>query len=275
MAAPDQPQGLGTPSGDQPGFAPAGQPGQPPAPMGGSATPYPQPGAGYGGATGFAQAPPWQPSAVPTGYPPTPPTGRGPAPKRSTRTRLIAGTLAIALLATALVSLLPLLPRASTTSPTPTNVPSATGEPSRLVTVSPTPQPADAAAVTGGDLGRAVAFTGSRGGGEVTVSSATWTSAGDLEPPAGQRYLVLEVTVSASSGQVAVDALSFLATSADGTRQVPGFGPKLDRPLGGRTLTGSDSVTGQLGFVLAPGDTTVALLDENLDPVAKLKVPGP
>ncbi len=259
MSSADGPQGLGTPSSDHPSFAPAT------------------------GTTAASAQPLWAPPSGPAGhlpsepasFVPAPPTGRGPQRKRSTHVRLLAGGLAAALVLTALASVLPLLPRGSTIAPTASAPAPASGEPSRLVTVSPTPQPADVVDVTGPDIARAAAFTTADGSGEVTITRATWTSAGELAPPEGKRYLVLDVTVTQKAGRVPVDSLSFRARSADGVGVTPGFGPKLDRPLGGSTLTDAGQVSGQVGFALPPGSTTIELLDAGLLPVVTLQVPRP
>jgi hypothetical protein len=221
-------------------------------------------------------APPlWVAPSEPASFVPAPPTGRGPQRKRSTRVRLIAGGLAAALVLTAVASVLPLLSRGVAPSPTAGAQATASGEPSRLVTVSPTPQPADGVDVTGPDIARGAAFSTADGSGEVTITRATWTSAGELAPPEGERYLVLDVTVTREAGSVPIGAMAFRAESADGLGVAPGFGPKLDRPLGGGTLIDANPVSGQVGFVLPPGETRIELLDAGLLPVATLQVPGP
>ncbi len=95
-------------------------------------------------------------------------------------------------------------------------------------------------------------FATDGGSGTVTVSRAVWSDSGEMAPPQGQRYLSLDVTVTATSGEVPVDAILFLAETSDGPT-LPGFGPDLDRPLGGRLLRAGQEVSGQLGYVLAPG----------------------
>ncbi|MFZ0530799.1 MAG: hypothetical protein WAL91_09705, partial [Propionicimonas sp.] len=189
--------------------------------------------------------------------------------------------VAVALVLIALLSALPLISPGSSpspapsTAPTPAPPPATSTEPSRLVTVSPTPQPTASTPVSGGDVGVDTAFTTTTGSGRLVIQDASWTLAGDAAPPEGKQYLVLDVSVAAQDGVLAVDALTFLATGSDGKRTEPGFGPALDRPLGGSELAAGASVTGQVGFVLPPGATTVSVLDENLVAVAELKVPGP
>ena len=275
MSTADGPQGLGTPSDHQPGIGTpsADHPSFTPAP-GAPSSDHPRFAAASATPVGSAQ-PQWAAPSEPASYVPAPPTGRGPQRERSTRVRLIAGGLAAALVLTAVASVLPLLARGITTAPAASAPATASGEPSRLVTVSPTPQPVDGVDVTGPDIARAAGFTTADGSGELTITRATWTSAGELAPPEGKRYLVLDVTVTRTAGNVPIEALAFRAQSADGTGVTPGFGPKLDRPLGGSMLTDDNPVSGQVGFVLAPGETTIELLDAGLLPVVALKVPGP
>lgn len=259
------PQGLGTPSGDQPGFTPPSAPAGVPVPPGPPAAPPT-------GQSGDAAQRPWAPPVPDTRFT-TPPTGRGPAPARRTRVRVVAAVLAAALVVTGFAILF---------TPRPTVAPSSAtspGQPSEpvpsVVTVTPSAQPTDATTATsGGSLGEAVDFDSGAGAGTITVHTAVWSDAGEMAAPSGQRYLTLDVTVAARTGEVPVEAILFLAETADGP-VLPGFGPQLKQPLGGRLLRSGDQARGQLGYVLEPGPVTVLVLDEQLRQLAELQIPAP
>ena len=265
-ATPDQPPGLGTPSGGQPGFAPPSS-GAAPASSG---PPPPRP-------PGMRQPHGFQPTAAPHHWPAPdarlvvapPPAGRGPRRTPRARVRLVAALLATALALVALLSALPLLPVAAPVQPQPAGTPAA------VDTVTPSARPGSASTATsGGDLGTAVAFATGAGKATVTVRSAVWTDAGEMAPEPGSRYLVLEVAVSCTEGAVGVDALMFLATTAGG-RELPGFGPALSNPLGGQVLKAGATARGQVGYALAPGAVTVEVLDSSLRTVAEIRIPAP
>ncbi len=263
-AGPGQPPGFGTPSGSQPGFSPPpASPAPPPqesAPSPGHAT-QPQPSA-----PAPAQ---WAPPAPGTVVVAPPPKGRAARPARRSRTRLVATALAGALVLVGILSALPLMPVGQAP------LPNAASTPGQLETVAPSAQPGPTStATTGGALGAPIGFQTGFGRGEVTVHSAVWTDTGEMAPPAGKRYLILDVTITCTSGEVPVDALLFLAVARD-VRELPAFGPALESPLGGQVLTNGESARGQLGYSLAPGELSISLLDAELRPVAELRIPAP
>lgn len=178
---------------------------------------------------------------------------------------MLAGSLVLV----GILSALPMLPS------TPSGQVPQPGSTPAIVTASPSTLPGTGStAAGGGDLGRPVAFETARGAGTLTVHSAVWTDSGEFPPMAGERYLVLEVSVSATAGELPIDALLFLAEGAAGP-VLPGFGPELDQPLGGRLLAAGEQARGQLGFSLPAGAVTLHLLDEQLLAVASIAVPGP
>jgi hypothetical protein len=179
---------------------------------------------------------------------------------------VVAAVAAGALL---LVGILSALPFVSGQAP----APRAGGTPG-VVTATPTARSTAGSTVTGGGIGRAVAFTGSAGSGTITVTRATWTDAGELPPPSGRRYLVVDVTVSCSRGEVAVSPVLLLAI-AGAEEELPSFGAALERPLGGAFLAAGEKVTGQVGYALTPGRAQVVLLDESLHRLATVEVPAP
>ena len=262
----DSSQGLGTPTDGQPAF-------DPPSP----GSPAPEPVDGVPSRAWAAPLPGTGHPAPPVGQYPAPPHGRGPTPVRRTRVRVIAAVLAVALAVTALAVVFSPRPAvAPVATPTATSTATSTARRSAsVVTVTPSAQPTTASTTTsGGSLGTAVPFATDGGSGTVTVSRAVWSDSGEMAPPQGQRYLSLDVTVTATSGEVPVDAILFLAETSDGPT-LPGFGPDLDRPLGGRLLRAGQEVSGQLGYVLTPGPVRVHVVDETLQAVAEIEIPAP
>ncbi len=247
---PDRPDGIGTPATGQPGFAPP----TPPPTAAGPVWAAPDPGARVA-------------SPPPTGRAPT---GRPPQRRQPGRRVLVASVLAGGLLLIGLLSAQPLLP-SSTATPAAT----ASAAAPVVVTVSPSAVPSEASTLsTGGGIGRATAFSGANGEGTLTVTGVTWTDSGEAAPVDGERYLVVDLTVSCRSGVVPVDPILFTAIT-DATTSLPGFGPALARPLGGRLLAAGDDVSGQLGFALPAGPVDLALLDEDLHVLATVPIPGP
>ncbi len=261
-ATPDQPQGFGTPTGGQPGFAPPAGPSQP-QPVAPPSGPQPQQ--------------PFPPTTAPQRWAAPdarlvvapPPSGRGPRRGPRARVRMVAALLATALVLAALLSALPLLPAVTPVQPQASTTPAA------VDTVTPSARPGSASTATsGGDLGTAMAFATGAGKATVTVRSSVWTDTGEMAPEPGSRYLVLDLAIGCTDGVVPVDALMFVATTADG-RELPGFGPALSSPLGGQVLKAGATARGQVGYALAPGAVTVEVLDGNLKTVAQLKIPAP
>lgn len=200
----------------------------------------------------------------------SPPTGRVPQPRRPGRRALVAAVLAGGLLLVGLLSALPKLP-----STAPTSAPSAPGAGPVVVTVSPSAVPSAASTLSsGGAIGQAVPFSGPKGEGTLTVVGATWTDTGEAAPLDGERYLVVTLAISCTGGTVPVDPILFLA-STDTATVLPGFGPELTRPLGGRLLAAGDDVTGQVGFALPAGPVDLMLLDEDLHVLASVRIPAP
>ena len=259
-ATSDQPEGLGTPSGGQPGFAP------------------PPPGPTVAGPAGAGPTVPghavrnpgvWSPAAKPPLVVAPPPSGRGPHHARRTRVRWVAALLAVGLVLIGILGALPLVPSTAPTQP------QSSATPAVLDTVTPSAAPGTASTATsGGDLGRPVGFATASGMGTVTVHNAVWTDTGEMAPEPGRRYLVLDVTISCVSGTVGVDAL-MLRANTRGDRELPAFGPALSDPLGGQVLKPGATARGQVGYALAPGTVTIEVLDTNLAPVAEMRIPAP
>ncbi|PZQ38298.1 MAG: hypothetical protein DI570_31445, partial [Phenylobacterium zucineum] len=131
---------------------------------------------------------------------------------------LVGGLLLIGLL-----SALPMLPANAP-------APAATQQVATpiVVTVNPSAEPTAATTLSAvGRIGEAVSFSSADGAGTVTVTTATWTDTGEVAPVDGERYLVLNVSLTALRGVVSVDPILFSASSGD-TTVLPGFGPDLD-----------------------------------------------
>lgn len=237
--------GIGTPASGQPGFTPpASQPAQ--------------------------HGPAWEPPDPSARVATPPPTGRPPQRRLPGRRALVAAVLAGGLLMIGLLSAQPLLPATA-----PTSSPTGAAAPPVVVTVSPSGAPSTASTLsTGGGIGQATSFSGAYGRGTLTVTGVTWTDSGEAAPVDGERYLVVELTVACRSGMVPVDPILFTASTDAGT-VLPGFGPALTDPLGGRLLAAGDDTTGQLGFALPAGPVELALLDEDLHVLATVQIPAP
>lgn len=256
-AGPGQPDGIGTPSGGQPGFSPPSAGPVPPA--------GPPPGAPYSQPAGQ-----WAPPN-PTSLVVAPPMGRPARPPRRSRARVIAAAVAGSMVLVGILSALPLMPVVR--GPQPAITPPAT--PAGIETVSPSVEPRPTTTATaGGDLGTAVGFRTGKGSGTVTVRSAVWTDTGEMAPETGSRYLVLDVAVACTDGEFPVDALLFLAVSGQ-DQELPAFGPALTSPLAGQLLVAGETASGQLGYSLAPGALSLQLLDSELRPVASIRIPAP
>jgi hypothetical protein len=236
MSSPADPEGIGEASSERPSFTPPADP--PPAA--------------------------WQPPHPDARFVDVPPEGRRPRHPRGRRIA-IAGVLAVALLMTGMLSMLPLL------SPGP-SAPPVAGPPG-LVTASPSPRATTASTAAGGGLSSPVAFTGPSGSGTITVTKAVWTDGGRIAPPSGQRYLVLDVTIACTGGTLPVTPELLLLTGT--ASELPGYGPALDRPLGSRLLRAGEDAAGQVGYVLSPGAVRLEVLDENLRRLAAVEVPAP
>jgi hypothetical protein len=269
------PLGLGTPSGSQPDFAPPAGDGMAEPAATPQPPPQPQPQAWSVPLTGPPALGAAQPVAphqwsVPDQrlvVPAPPPDGARPG---RPGVRLVAVLLAAALVVVGVLSVLPLV-----TSAPPQAQPSESRAPAPIVTITPTLAPGTASTATaGGDLGTPITFRTAAGSGTVLVHSAVWTDAGDMAAEPGQRYLVLDLTLRCTKGALPVDALMLLAVGP-GSRELPGFGPKLSSPLGGAVLKPGDSAHGEVGYSLVPGEVRVQVLDADLKPVAEIRIPAP
>lgn len=242
-------------------------------------TPPPGPGTPTSGRPEFVAPPgaPVPPGPVPPAFMapdpatrvPAAPVGRQHAGPRRGRRAGVAVVLAGGLLLIGILSALPLVPT-SVPSPGPATEPSPD-----VVTISPAPASAAARTLTsGGDLGRPVAFQSASGAGTLAVGRATWTDAGEAAPPAGRRYLVLDVTIDCTAGEVPVGPVLLLVTGGDAA-EFPGFGPVLEHPLAGRALVAGEHETGQVGYAVPAGAVQLHLLDEQLRRLASVEVPAP
>ncbi|MFT4293901.1 MAG: hypothetical protein QM582_00635 [Micropruina sp.] len=262
--------GLGRPGPGQPDFdGPSDGPWQanvPPPQFGSPGHPQ-QPAAPSPG--------PWgPPSLAPSGPPPGGPAQR----RRGARGMVLGGSLVVAVALGLLAwQLLPATPSASPTPnaepPQATPTAAATAEPTVLRTPE-TPRPTSSAAVTGGGIGSPVRYRSGDGEAQVTVTRATWTDNGLLEPGPGMSYLVLDVTFEGISGDVATGPFFTAVREPAGARRMLTVGAQLDRQLAMRTLGQGQDNTGQIAFEVARGPVAFEVLSELLEPVASVDVPG-
>lgn len=214
-----------------------------------------------------------QPNHAPPPFPAPPAPIRPPGQSDPGRRRrlLLAATATFTVVLVAVVAVgLPLLTTTPSATPTQAPQPSATA----LVTATPQAQPTEQVALdTGGSLGASLNFHTSSGAGRLSVKKATWTQGGQLAPPSGSQYLVVDVEVDCSKGRLSLSTLNFIA----GTEAASGsaFGANLSNQLSGVELTTGERISGQIGFILPAGQTTLSLVDQNLHPVAKALVPAP
>ena len=240
-----------------PGYPPAPS-GQPPAgwlppPLGGNPAAWapsgwPPPAAPP--PTGPVPAPgpmplPLPPPGHPTGPPPAP------APRRPAwlMVAIVVGVLAVIGVAAALV--------AQQWNPVPPGIDSPTVE------------------VTGGDVGTPVELTGPAGSGRATGVRAQWTSEGEVAPVPGTSYLIIDVQLEGTAGELTTGGVFTAVVAADGQRHGISYGPVLDPLLTSRTLRPGETNTGQLGYQLAPGPVQLELQTPDGVALGTLRIPGP
>ncbi len=204
----------------------------------------------------------------PSFAPPPQPQQRAAARPRPAGTgrRVIAGLVA-AVAATAVVATALLSPGLVQQS----SVPAA---PNAITTVTPQPQSSDASKLTsGGDIGRPIAFRTSWGSGRVTVTSVTWAEGGAMRPVEGQRYLIAELRVQCDHGSVAVGPLSFVVSQDPAVEA--SYGAQPGEQLAAVVISAGHEVTGRITFSVAPQATTIALINEQSVPIARVSIPQP
>ena len=272
---------------DQPGQGQYGQPGQ-----GGHA----QPGQGYVPPSRPGYAPSGQPGYGhqnygqqgqqhygPGGYPPPVPGNQGRPPARrpgGTRGYIIAGAVIVALIV-GLLGWQFLGPQATTeptlapTAPATTAPASPTGRPEpTVVRGSPSAQPTTSSPVTGGGIGQQVEFSTTNGTGKVTVTGVDWADNGVIAPDEGESYLIVNLTFMGDTGTVTTGPFFTAVTDANGDSHMMTIGASLSNQLSMRTLKPGQSNTGQVAFALPKGAVTFRVLDELLNPVATIDIPG-
>ena len=142
-----------------------------------------------------------------------------------------------------------------------------------VVRTDPSHQPSTTETIGGGQIGQAVAFEGTQGAGTVTVTKATWTNSGIVDPEAGSMYLVLDVRYEGTSGSYPVGLIYARVVDQAGESHLIAFGPDIDL-LRTQTVAAGDTVEGQLAYELPRGPATFQVLNERLESVAEVKIPG-
>ncbi len=172
-----------------------------------------------------------------------------------------------------------LLPATPAPTPTPSVSPVApvavpSDVPPSVVRTPETPAPTTSSAVTGGSIGQYIGYRTSDGEAQVTVSRASWVDNGALEPTQGLLYLVLDVRFESLKGTAVTGPFFTAVREPGGTRHLIAVGAALDDPLAMRTLSAGDANAGQVAFEVARGPVTFEVLNESLEPVASVEIPG-
>ncbi|MFT3860507.1 DUF4352 domain-containing protein [Micropruina sp.] len=281
----DSSNGLGRPGSDAPDFdGPASNPPAPPATQQYPAQPYgqgaypPPAQTGYPPPTQTGWAPPGQPPYAPGGYPPPAQTGqRPPGRPGGVRGFVLAGAVIVVLigglLAWQFLGPQASPPAAASASASAQPSPSGSTEPT-VVRASPTAQPTTSTPVTGGGIGKAVDFNTNGGSARVTLTGANWADNGVISPDDGESYLIVDLTFVGVSGTVTTGPFFTAITDSRGESQMMTIGAALSHQLPMRTLTAGQTNTGQVAFAVPRGAVTFQVLDELLDPVVTVDLPG-
>lgn len=163
------------------------------------------------------------------------------------------------------------------------NRPAGPAQPTVPVAASPTPSilrttpssaPASTDPVTGAGVGQQVPFASGTSAGTLRVTKATWTNQGSIQPPDGEAYLIVELTLTVTKGQLTTGLIWARVLDESGEPHIFAIGPKLDTPLPTGTVQAGRQVSGQLGYSLPRGPATFQLLDERLAPMVSVEIPG-
>lgn len=262
-----QQSGAAQPSGSQPSGA------SPPLPPRQAVSPSPAPSQ-QGRPQADAPPAPWgPPSLAPSGPPAAPPRRRG------VRVMLVVSTLVVVVVALGLLAW-QLLPGTPASAPAPSAGP-ATAVPPPAASAEPTvvrtpeaPRLTTSAQVSGGGIGSPVTFRTQDGEARVTVNRAAWADNGVLAPAPGTAYLVLDVTFEGVSGEVTTGGFFTAVREPGGARHLMAVGAQLDSRLAMRTIGAGQDNTGQVAFEVTRGPVAFEILDERLDTVAEVDVPG-
>ena len=242
---------------------------------------------GYSQQPSQAGGPPpaWQPPATYQGPSHPPPSPQPPRRSGSSARGFILAGAVIVLLIVGLLGwplLSPLLSGQPTPSPSPSPVstapsaaPSATGSPQpTVVRTSAAARPTTSTPVTGGGIGQSTSFTTEGGSGKVTVTTASWTDNGILDPQPGSAYLIVDLTFEGVSGAISTGPFFTSVTDADDETYLMSIGADLPRQLTMRTLRAGEKNTGQVAFELPKGPVTFTVRSELLEPLATIQIPG-
>ena len=117
-----------------------------------------------------------------------------------------------------------------------------------------------------------VTFDGATG--KVTVTGVDWADNGVIAPDEGESYLIVNLTFMGDTGTVTTGPFFTAVTDANGDSHMMTIGASLSNQLSMRTLKPGQSNTGQVAFALPKGAVTFRVLDELLNPVATIDIPG-
>ena len=95
-----------------------------------------------------------------------------------------------------------------------------------------------------------------------------------IAPDEGESYLIVNLTFMGDTGTVTTGPFYTAVTDANGDSHMMTIGASLSNQLSMRTLKPGQSNTGQVAFALPKGAVTFRVLDELLNPVATIDIPG-
>ena len=127
---------------------------------------------------------------------------------------------------------------------------------------------------SGGQLGQTVDYSTAAGSATIRVVRATWTTQGVAPPPAGYVYLIVDVEFAGRSRAPVAGEGVLLMRDSSGRGQSPAFGTG-DQGIPTGVLSPGETLTGQVGFAVRPGEATLSVLDANLLDVVRVAIPGP
>lgn len=170
---------------------------------------------------------------------------------------------------------------AGTNTATPAPDPSFVPPPPKLRTATPSPTPTEARNYTTGP--GPIEYQAKSGVGVLSIRSYSWqqTKSSENGTPPKQRYLILDVEVTAKStvkpdGTLPVNPTYLVAQAADGALLQPTMGADGAEPvMASREIKTGENWTGLVSYDIVPGPVTILITDETGTVVGKIPLPGP
>ena len=88
-------------------------------------------------------------------------------------------------------------------------------------------------------------------------------------------YLIVDVEITGTSGELEVGGMFTVAVAADGSRHSISYGPELAPALPSVRLGDGEEVAGQVGFQVPVGETRIEFQDPGGTVLGSITVPGP